>query len=332
MDSLTFLDQAGRGKLQPIYVLYGDESFLKRQVLAALRQAVLGTADDAFGLNSYAGDKAVFASVRDELDTIPFLGSRRLVVVESADPFITKFRTLLEKYVGEPAANGVLVLDVKSWPASTKLAKLLASDATVVCESPKPFKLVPWCSQWAKSRYGKQLPSGAAQLLVDLVGPEMGLLDQELAKLAVYVGNANKVETEDVDKLVGRSRSENVWKIFDAIGAGRAKEALAMLDNLFFQGEEPLRLLGAWSAQLRRLAQIGRLQEQGLSLAAAMQRAGVAPYFQRGCEEQLRHLGRRRIDRIYEWLIDIDLGVKGSSQLPHRTLLERLVVQLARKS
>jgi DNA polymerase-3 subunit delta len=47
-------------------------------------------------------------------------------------------------------------------------------------------------------------------------------------------------------------------------------------------------------------------------------------------EQQLRHLGRRRLNRLYEWLIDADGGLKGGSQLPKRTILERLVVQLAR--
>ena len=49
-----------------------------------------------------------------------------------------------------------------------------------------------------------------------------------------------------------------------------------------------------------------------------------------GLEQQLRHLGRRRLDRLYDWLLEADLGLKGSSQLPPRTLLERMVVQLAR--
>ena len=63
-----------------------------------------------------------------------------------------------------------------------------------------------------------------------------------------------------------------------------------------------------------------------------LNRAGVPPFAQRGCEQQLRHLGRQRADRLYDWLLEADLGLKGSSQLPARTLLERLVVRLARKS
>jgi DNA polymerase-3 subunit delta len=160
----------------------------------------------------------------------------------------------------------------------------------------------------------------------------MGQLDQELAKLAAYVGEAKKIDADDVDRLVGNSRAENTWKVFDAIGSGRPGEALALLDRLIVQGEDPMRILGAFSMQLRRLAQAGRLAQQGLSLPAALDRAGVPPFAQKGCEQQLRHLGRRRANRLFDWLLEVDLGMKGSSQLPPRTLLERLIVQLARKN
>src|SRR5262249_52314564 len=134
MDSLTFLDRAPRTKLQPVYALHGDEDFLKRRALHALRELVLGPEADAFGLSTHAGDRAAFAAVHDELVTLPFLSPRRLVVVENADPFVTRHRAALEKYAAAPAATGVLVLDVKSWPANTRLAKLLAGDATITCK------------------------------------------------------------------------------------------------------------------------------------------------------------------------------------------------------
>jgi DNA polymerase-3 subunit delta len=46
----------------------------------------------------------------------------------------------------------------------------------------------------------------------------------------------------------------------------------------------------------------------------------------------MKHLGRRRLGKLYDWLMEVDLGLKGGSLLPPRTLLERLVVRLARKA
>src|SRR5262249_24183353 len=136
MDSLAFLERVTKAKPQPIYVIAGDEDFLKRQVLTALKPLLIGDADESFAVSNFAGDKAELSAVRDELATLPFLGPRRWVIVDSADPFVTRYRAQLEKYFTEPTGPGVLLLDVKTWPANTRLAKLLGDAATIVCKAP----------------------------------------------------------------------------------------------------------------------------------------------------------------------------------------------------
>jgi DNA polymerase-3 subunit delta len=225
----------------------------------------------------------------------------------------------------------VLVLDVKTWPANTRLAKLIDANGTIVCKAPAASRLPEWCARWCQAQHGKQLAAPAAQLLVELIGPEMGLLAQELAKLSAYVGEAGRIDSGDVDRLVGHSRAEQVWTIFDAIGAGQTGEALTVLDRLFDQGNPPQAILGAFSFQMRMLARAGRLHAQGKPLPTALAEAGVSGWRVEKVQAQMRHLGLRRLSRLYDWLLEVDLGMKGGSQLPERVLLERLVVRLARK-
>jgi DNA polymerase-3 subunit delta len=328
MDCLTFLDRAPTTP-QPVYVLHGDEDFLKRQVLGALRERLL-SGPEYLGYSSVPGETVTFAAVNEELETLPFLSKRRLVVVEDADSFVARHRTALEAYVAKPASVGTLVLNVKSWPSNTRLYKLVNTNAVLVCKTLPAQQLGDWCVRWASSRHGKTLSVTAARMLVDLIGEHMGLLDQELGKLASYAGTANRIDADDVDKLVGNSRDANTWKIFDAIGGGRSGEALAILARVIDQGDDPIRILGAFSMQLRRLAQAARLSRRGQSLGSALQQVGVPPFAVRGCEQQLRHLGRERANQLFDWLLETDQGLKGGSQLPPRTVLERLVVRLAR--
>jgi len=331
MDALAFLARPNPD-LGTLYVVHGDEGFLKREVLAALRQRAFGETPDDGAIATHAGDKAAFADVMDELETIPFFSPRRMVIVENGDPFVTKYRTLLEKRIENLPAKGILVLDVKTWAANTRLAKMTPDSGNLACKAQPPYKMPQWCVDWAKTRHGKQLALAAAQLLVELVGPEMGLLDQELAKLSIYVGAKPKIEAEDVDRLVGSSRSESTWKIFDAIGQGNAREALGILDRLFEQGEEPMRMLGAFAMQLRRLAQATRLATQGLSLSAALQQVGVPPFGIKNAEAQLRHLGRPRAEKLYAMLLELNMGLRGESPLPERTQFEKFILTLARKA
>src|SRR5438876_11951988 len=117
MDALAFLDRAGKAKVQPVYVLHGDEPFLKRQVRAALRKLVVGDDDSGFSESSHDGASATYGAVVSDVQTIGLLAPRRLVIVEDADAFVTHERARLEQYVANPSPAGVLVLEVNSWPS-----------------------------------------------------------------------------------------------------------------------------------------------------------------------------------------------------------------------
>lgn len=330
MDALTFLSKTP-AKLGPLYVLFGDEPFLKRHVARRIRAKLLGDDADEQSVSVYPGDKADFANVFDELSTVAFFHPRRVVLIDAADPFVTKYRSLLEKRVNEMPSTGCLILDVKTWAANTKLAKMVDASAAISCKAPASYRAPQWCSDWATSQYQKNLPAPAASLLVDLVGADMGLLDQELLKLSIYVGQRAKIDVEDVDKLVGQNRAENTWKIFDLIAGNQPAEALALLDRLLEQGEEPIRIVGAFSMQLRRLGQAFRVHQGGASVTSALEQAGIPPFGLKSAEQQMRHLGKRRLLKLHDWLLELNLDLRGGSALSARTLLERFLIRLARK-
>lgn len=332
MDALAFLDKSTKSKRQPIYAVVGDEDFLKRRVREAIVANALGDADPTFALSIYSGDRLDFSTVLNDLNTLPFLSPCRVVSVEPADKFVTENRPALEKFAAQPAAAGVLILDVKSFPETTKLAKALPDAAKISCKAPYANKLPSWCVEWAKTRHGKKLANDAAELLVDMVGTTMGLLDQEIDKLAIATGVRGTITAEDVDSLVGRSRSADVFRIMDAVGEGKPTLALNILGELFAEGEDPLAVLGPMTSQLRKLASAGRALAMGQSLGPAMDAAGVPnfPKARQSFEKQLRHLGMRRIERITEWLVEINFGVKGGCELPSKLQVERLIVRLAR--
>ncbi len=333
MDALTFLAASSKPKRQPLYALFGDEDFLKRLARARITETALGGEDSSFAVSVYSGERLDFSTVRNELDTLPFLAPCRIVVIENADPFITDNRAALEHYAAKPSSLGVLVLEAKTFPETTKLAKALPDAAKLSCKSIATFKLAGWCVEWAKSRYKKKLAADTAEMLVELVGTSMGMLDQELQKLASAVGDNPAIAAEDVQRFVGRSKSADVFRILDAVGDGKPGEALSILEDLIAEGEDPMAILGPMTAQLRKLAAVGRLHlREGLPLGPAMDAAKVPGWdkARMAFERQLRHLGRRRLEKLIEWLTEINLGLKGGNPLPERVQVERLVVRLAR--
>ncbi len=332
MDALAFLDKIDKAARLPIYVLAGDEDFLKRACRDAIVANVAGDGDPEFAISNYTGDKLDLSTVRNELETLPMFAPCRVVIVDQADPFVTANRDSLERYFAKPSSAGVLILDVKAFPETTKLAKALTDGAKVSCKAPSLAKLADWCCSWAKAGHKKKLGRDAAMMLLELVGTSMGQLDQELEKLAVAIGPKSEITGEDIHKLVGRSRAANVFQILDAVGDGKPQAAFTILHQLFAEGEDPLAILGALTSNLRKLATVGRHAALGQSLGPAMDAAGVAswPQARQSAERQIKHLGMRRLKELPEWLIEINLGLKGGSPLPPRMQLERLLVKLAR--
>lgn len=337
LHAIDYLADAQATPPQAVCVVFGDETFLKRRVLLELRGAVLGDDEGEISLASFEGKTALLRDVLDELSTLAMFGSgRRLAVVDEADEFVSRYRAELEDYVAKPRSSGVLVLDLKSFPSNTRLYKATASSGLLIdCSAPSGAATARWLRSWAKQAHGFNLEPTAADALQEAIGPELGLLDQELAKLALTVGPGGKVTAETVTQLVGSWRTRTTWEMLDALLDGKSAEAFVQLDRLILGGENPIALLGQISATLRRLAaamQLIRSTEatgRRMALREALQQAGVKPFVLEKTERQLRRLGRERAEQLYRWLLETDLDLKGASALPPRTVLERLVVQLA---
>lgn len=327
MDAFAFLEKAELRTKQPVYVLAGTERFLKRQVLQRLKEQLLQESDTELACTPYAGDAVTFAQVRDDLDTLPFFAPMRWVHIQDADGFVSQNREKLERYLEQPSERNVLLLDVKTWTSTTRLAKKIPDQATIVCKAPGAVPMAQWLTRWAAKNYQKKLDATAAGLLVDLVGLEMGILDQELAKLCVYVGNQPAITIKDIDELVGQSRMETAWVMLDALAMGQGGKALGTLHQLLRQGEEPIALLGAMSWQLRRLVQVARLLQFQHDMGTAMAKVGLPPFKRDQVHQALKRFGKN-IFRIYDLLLKTDLGLKSSDQLSPTGLLEKLLAQL----
>ena len=90
------------------------------------------------------------------------------------------------------------------------------------------------------------------------------------------------------------------------------------------------------SSTLRRFATATRIVQQAEasgerpSLRTALEAAGFKSFVLGKAESQLRQLGRERGERLYTWLLETDLGLKGQSAQEPRAVLEQLIVRMAK--
>jgi DNA polymerase III subunit delta len=359
--AFDFLSRKQAPAVSPVCVLFGDEPLLKLESLDRIRVAVLSGEDGDLSIAKFEGKQTEARAVFDELATISmFGGGRRMVVVEEADNFVTKHRPRLEDYCDKPRSGSVLVLEVSSWPANTKLFKKLAqSGLQINCNLPKAKwgdeadeeKVLEWLHDRATAKHGAKLGNGAGELLLEIVGPQLGRLDQELAKLALLAGGnaeGRKQKTEDcvitkelVEQAVGGWRAKTAWDMIEQALEGNANSALVQLDRLLLAGEEPIALLAMMGGSLRRMAAATRIIEQAeierrrIGLQEALKEAGVKPnaFVLKKTEQQLKQIGRQRGRQIFRWLLEADIALKSSRSSGERPrlVLEEFIVRLSKQ-
>jgi len=339
LPALDFLDGKTTPEPRAVYVVVGDEPFLKQRTLEKLRKTLLDEQEADFSLTSFDGDDVELRDVLDELSTVAlFGGGKRLIIVRDADDFISKHRPELETYVAKPKTTGVLVLEVQTMPSNTRLYKAaVASGLVIDCGTPSTAVILKWSVAWAKSQHNAKLDRDAAESLLEIIGPQLGRIDQELAKLAARVGAGGAITTELVEQMVGGWRAKQTWDMLDAALAGNAREAIAQLDKLLLSGEDPIGLLAQMGGSLRRLGSAARLFDvyertgRKVSVRQALETVGVKGFVLGKTEEQLKQVGRARATQIYRWLIDTDLALKGTASAKHRArfMLEQLICRLS---
>jgi DNA polymerase-3 subunit delta len=221
------------------------------------------------------------------------------------------------------------VLDVKTWPKTTRLAKAVPKvGLDLECSPLSGNDLMRWMADTAKNEHGKSLSRESAALIRDLAGDDLGLLEQELAKLSAFVGERKTIEPADVQALVGGWATETTWSIAAAVRRGDAGEALDLLNQLLDAGESAHKILGGLTFVFRRLAQAALRAGQGSSLDRALGEAGVFPRDLGESAAYLRRLGRAQAERLSSQLLEADGALKGAVIVPERQVLETLVVKL----
>lgn len=329
-------------------VLHGDEPFLARELLGLLRDRLCpDEADRGWAWREFDGAEPLDPrDVFDEAATIPmFATATRAAVVRQADAFVSAARERLEALAGaDRGRRGLVILEVKTFPATTRLAKAAVKQGLVIETSiPQRHDLAGWVKRWAAARHGARLAPATAQRLVERLGGDLGQIDQALARLAASVDPAatsGPIPPEAVDTFAGSAQERTAWGMVDAAASGDAAAAVRQLADLLESGENPVGIAAQIAAVLRRLATAARLLAlpadagRPAGVEPALREAGVAawPKALAQARESLMQLGPRRARRLPVWLLDLDLALKGESSrgLRARLALERLFCTLSR--
>ncbi len=241
----------------PAYVLYASDEFLLYTALSEIRDTFHGT--DSFNFEVHdieSPDGPVrMEEIVDTLNTLPFMSSRRVVVIRNSQKLTKKGLSALEAYAESPAPSSLLVL--LHLGTKEKLGSLTEKKHVRVIGLDVPAREIPsWLKRQAKHK-GVTVTDGAIDYLIGTVGTDLGLLSSELDKCALW-----DVQTVDVDALKEITFVGIEFSAFDLIEALKRRDAASVfrIYEHLSRAVEPQMLLGALNWHYARLS--GRSQQE----------------------------------------------------------------------
>jgi DNA polymerase III subunit delta len=250
--------------LLPVYVLFGEEDRLKDEAIAALTEHVVPSDWRDFDLEMMEAGSVDAVTILAAAGQIPFGAERRLVIVKGLE----QWRDRNKQGEAERLAEGIgrlptsaclaLVAAAEDDEAKRKTAITTKLDnaakkvgALVAFRALKGEGLTSWVAERAQQE-GKRIEPSACQLLVEAVGSEMLLLEQEIRKLAAYVGHRPAITGRDVGIVVASTPEDVMFTTVDAITRRQADRALTLLSELHRYDPKPQAVAGKLLALLGR--------------------------------------------------------------------------------
>jgi DNA polymerase III delta subunit len=292
--------------MKAVYALVGEDVLLQQEALSVIAREIAAEAQRV----DVDGETAELAEVFDELRSFAMFGGGKIVTVRNGDEFISRFREQLEDYVSKPSDSATLVLRVASLPSNQRIYKAISKNGEIVaCQPPKDLK--GWIVKRGQSTHKLSVSPDAAELLADLIGADLGRIDNELAKLALSSGSA-KISADDVGQSVAFQREREMWDLTNALGSGDTAEAVRRWRQLV-QGDSSAEFravawLGIWLENVRKALGMIRNGENAFTIGQALR---IWPREVQGkFVDTVKALGENGRKRAVDLLAEIDFQTK----------------------
>ncbi len=327
-------------KLKGGYLFCGEEDYLKRRYLEAVREA-MGIEGDVFNHICLTEDSYSPDALMAAIEALPVMAERKLIEVsgvslrEKSESELEELCTVLT--VLPSYEYNVLILYAEAQeldPGTVKqpssLLKRLSPVVTpVIFARETPARLASWT---AKHFAAEQIvaPPVAVSLLLDRCGCDMYTLSSEIEKLCWYL-KAQGRETlteEDVHLVSSESKEIAAFDLANAILDGRADAAFSILNEMKRRKERPEILLSGISRVICDLVTVRSLCDAGLSVGSIASRLTMHEYKVGLYAKSAARCDAARLSEMADRCLTADRLIKHTS-VDSYTVLERLAVEAA---
>jgi DNA polymerase III subunit delta len=315
------IDRLAGGKPVAAIVLDGTDAYLRDMCRKRILDAYVPEELRDWALTRLSAREAGWDEILQRAQTLPMLAPRQVIIVDGAesveklgDKARDEILDALGKYFASPAPFTVLLLEA-CLDRRQKFFKLLNEKALIVQLTIGRESAAALAAQMAAD-LGVEIDRDAAAFLVEILNGEPARIHVELEKLATFVLGTNRIRRADVESAVVGARKNTVWQLGDMLADRKREAALAFLDNLLREGEEPVGIVGAVAWRYRQLIEAPGLPAH----ASGYQAARPAP-----------RIPRKDLLAGLVALAEADSQLKSSSPNP-RAVMEFLIARLTMRS
>ena len=310
-----------------VFFLFGEDGFRKGEEGRALVDWHLDPSTRDFNFDSLRGSEVSVENLASIIATPPMMAEWRVVLLREMEALTSSSRArdvLLGVAKSPPPGLALVLIATIPKGSSAKIYRDLKR-LTRSVEFPEvdPNDVPGWIVEWAAVKHGRRVTEEAARALAAGVGTDLGVLAQEVQKLASVAEEGEDIGLEAVRKAGTQIPTEDRWVWMDRVGHREFSGALKGLGTLFSQGESGVGLTIGLAGHLIRVALARAGGSVALESALPPHQKWLVPRLIKQSKawslEELEEaiLGLRRVDRILK-----------SSTLSDERILEEWILGL----
>lgn len=264
------------GNYQPVYLLCGEERYLKKQYKDKLKKALCAP-DDNMNNHYFEGKGISIGEVIDLAETMPFFANRKVIFLENSG-FLKAGGEQLAEYLNSQNETTIIIFVESELDKRSKLYKVIQSKGCIVeFEVQDENTLKRWVAG-ILNKEGKKITESTVQLFLSKTGTDMENIYGELEKLICYCLDKEVVEPEDVETICTTRVTGHIFDMVDAIADKKQKKALELYYELLALKEPPMRILFLIARQCNILLQVKAMKNKGYGNKDMASSIGVPPF------------------------------------------------------
>lgn len=313
------------GQFRKVYLLYGEEAYLRKQYKDKLREALAGQ-EDTMNTHYFEGKDINLGEIIDLAETMPFFADRRTIVLENTGLFGAGGEKLVE-YLAEPAETVFFVIVEKDIDKRSKLYKTILSKGCVVEFGPQDESTLKRWMGGILKKENKQITENTASYLLSKTGTDMENIRGELEKLVCYCMDRGVVTMEDIDAICTTRIGNHIFDMVGAIAEKNQKKALDLYYDLLALKEPPMRILFLIARQCNNLLQVKELKGQGLDNKKIGEKIGLPGFVAGKYVSQASQFKMAELKLAVEKCVEAEEAVK-TGRLNDRMSVELLIMSV----